>query len=86
MHQPVGVLRRFVRRTTCIATYKKGDLHCESQAFRKQIKENKRKPQTRYTNPPRPKRKSQSKKRKDKDIDADLDIEVEVEDEEKSSL
>ena len=45
---------------------------------------NKRKPQTRYTNPPRPKRKSQSKKRKDKDIDADLDIEVEVEDEEKA--
>ena len=45
---------------------------------------NKRKPQTRYTNPPRPKRKSQSKKRKDKDIDADLDIEVEVEDEEKT--
>ena len=45
---------------------------------------NKRKPQTRYANPPRPKRKSQSKKRKDKDIDADLDMEVEVEDEEKA--
>lgn len=45
---------------------------------------NKRKPQTRYANPPRPKRKSQSKKRKDKDIDTDLDIEVEVEDQEKT--
>ena len=44
---------------------------------------NKRKPQTRYANPPRPKRKSQSKKRKDKDVDTDLDMEVEVEDEEK---
>ena len=46
--------------------------------------ENKRKPQTRYANPPRPKRKSQSKKRKDKDIDTDLDMEGEVEDEEKT--
>ena len=42
----------------------------------------KRKPQTRYANPPRQKRKSQPKKRKD--TDADVDIEVESTDEEKA--
>ena len=44
---------------------------------------NRRKPQTRYTNPPRPKRKSQSKKKR-KDVDTDLEMEVEVEAEEKA--
>ena len=41
---------------------------------------NKRKPQTRYANPPRTKRKSQPKKRKD--VDDDLDIETQTENEE----
>lgn len=41
---------------------------------------NKRKPQTRYANPPRRKRKSQPKKQKD--TDASLDTEVQVEEEE----
>ena len=40
---------------------------------------NKRKPQTRYANPPRTKRKSQPKKRKE--VDDDLDIESQTEDE-----
>ena len=40
---------------------------------------NKRKPQTRYANPPRTKRKSQPKKRKE--ADDDLDIESQTEDE-----
>ncbi len=44
---------------------------------------NKRKPQTRYANPPRRKRKSQPKKRKD--TDANLDTEVQVEEEEQKS-
>ena len=44
---------------------------------------NRRKPQTRYANPPRTKRKSQSKKRKDPDVN--LDAEVEVEDEPQKS-
>ena len=44
---------------------------------------NKRKPQTRYANPPRRKRKSQPKKRKD--TDANLDTEVQVEEEEQTS-
>ena len=44
---------------------------------------NKRKPQTRYANPPRRKRKSQPKKRKD--TDASLDTEVQVEEEEQKS-
>ena len=42
---------------------------------------NKRKPQTRYANPPRKKRRSQPKKRKDKDPDVNLDTEVQTEDE-----
>ena len=42
---------------------------------------NRRKPQTRYANPPRTKRKSQPKKRKDKDPDVNLDTEVQTEDE-----
>ena len=44
---------------------------------------NKRKPQTRYANPPRTKRKSQSKKRKD--IDDNPDIESQTEDKAPSS-
>ena len=40
---------------------------------------NKRKPQTRYANPPRTKRKSQPKKRKE--VDDDLGIESQTEDE-----
>ena len=43
----------------------------------------KRKPQTRYANPPRTKRKSQPKKRKDADVD--LDTEVQTEDEPQKS-
>lgn len=46
---------------------------------------NRRKPQTRYANPPRTKRKSQSKKRKDKDPDVNLDTEVQAEDEPQKS-
>ena len=42
---------------------------------------NKRKPQTRYANPPRKKRRAQPKKRKDKDPDVNLDTEVQTEDE-----
>ncbi len=42
---------------------------------------NKRKPQTRYANPPRKKRRSQPKKRKDKDPDVNLDTEAQTEDE-----
>ena len=38
---------------------------------------NKRKPQTRYTNTPRPKRKSQPKKRKDADVKPDVEVQVE---------
>ena len=44
---------------------------------------NRRKPQTRYTNPPRQKRKSQPKKRKDTDVD--LEVETQDEDEVKTS-
>jgi translation initiation factor IF-1 len=44
---------------------------------------NKRKPQTRYANPPRKKRKSQPKKRKDPDVN--LDTEAETEDEPQKS-
>jgi len=44
---------------------------------------NRRKPQTRYANPPRTKRKSQPKKRKD--TDAELDSEVQVEDGEQTT-
>lgn len=44
---------------------------------------NRRKPQTRYANPPRTKRKSQSKKRKDPDVN--LDTEAQVEDEPQKS-
>ena len=44
---------------------------------------NRRKPQTRYSNPPRKKRKSQPKKRKDADVD--LDMEVQTEDEPQTS-
>ena len=44
---------------------------------------NRRKPQTRYTNPPRQKRKSQPKKRKDTDVD--LEVETQEEDEVKTS-
>ena len=44
---------------------------------------NRRKPQTRYANPPRTKRKSQSKKRKDPDVN--LDTEGQVEDEPQKS-
>ena len=44
---------------------------------------NKRKPQTRYANPPRKKRKSQPKKRKDPDVN--LDTEVQAEDEPQKS-
>lgn len=44
---------------------------------------NRRKPQTRYANPPRTKRKSQSKKRKDPDVN--LDTEDLTEDEPKKS-
>lgn len=46
---------------------------------------NRRKPQTRYANPPRTKRKSQPKKRKDKDPDVKLDAEVQAEDEPQKS-
>ena len=46
---------------------------------------NRRKPQTRYANPPRTKRKSQSKKRKDKDPDVKLDADVQAEDEPQKS-
>ena len=44
---------------------------------------NRRKPQTRYANPPRQKRKSQPKKRKDTDVD--LEVETQDEDEVKTS-
>ena len=44
---------------------------------------NKRKPQTRYANPPRTKRKSQRKKRKD--VDENLDTESQTEEKETSS-
>ena len=44
---------------------------------------NRRKPQTRYANPPRTKRKSQPKKRKDAEVD--LDTEVQTEDEPQKS-
>ena len=44
---------------------------------------NRRKPQTRYANPPRKKRKSQPKKRKDTDVD--LEPEVQAEDEPQTS-
>ena len=44
---------------------------------------NRRKPQTRYANPPRTKRKSQPKKRKDPDVD--LEVETQDEDEVKTS-
>ena len=44
---------------------------------------NKRKPQTRYANPPRTKRKSQRKKRKD--VDDNPDIESQTEDQEPNS-
>ena len=46
---------------------------------------NRRKPQTRYANPPRTKRKAQSKKRKDKDPDVKLDADVQAEDEPQKS-
>ena len=42
-------------------------------------KGNRRKPQTRYANPPRTKRKSQSKKQKDPDVDLDMEVETEEE-------
>lgn len=40
---------------------------------------NKRKPQTRYANPPRKKRRSQPKKRKDPEVTPDTDIQTEDE-------
>ncbi len=46
---------------------------------------NKRRPQTRYTNPPRKKRKSQPKKRKDTDVDVDVDTEVQEDNEAQTS-
>ncbi len=40
---------------------------------------NKRKPQTRYANPPRKKRRSQPKKRKDPEVNLDTDVQTEDE-------
>ena len=45
---------------------------------------NRRKPQTRYANPPRQKRKSQPKKRKDTDVDLELETQDQDENEAKT--